>query len=174
MGRSSVFVPNPLPAFRHPLTPPQLGQSTSYVTLDSLAILTDPALSDRTIPSRLAPQRLRPAPCTLDELRRVDVVLVSHKWVWVGGFDLSSPATMASAGTSPARTSPALHLLLGMSRRHRERGESPEGQGRVRCYRADAVLAITTTSIPRRSRSSETAASGWYRSELETTCGHSA
>lgn len=61
----------------------QLGQSTSYVTLDKLAILTDPALSDRTLPSRLAPQRLRPSPCTLSELRRVDVVLVSHKYAWL-------------------------------------------------------------------------------------------
>ena len=58
-----------------------LGQSTSFVTIDGLAVLTDPALSDRTIPSRLAPQRLRPAPCTLEELRRIDLVLVSHKCV---------------------------------------------------------------------------------------------
>lgn len=59
--------------------PVQLGQSTSYVTMDNLAILTDPALSDRTLPSRVAPQRLRPSPCTLDELKKVDLVLVSHK-----------------------------------------------------------------------------------------------
>ncbi|OCF42487.1 hypothetical protein I317_03732 [Kwoniella heveanensis CBS 569] len=60
------------------LTMTWLGQSTSYVTLDNLAILTDPALNDRTLPSRLAPQRLRPSPCSLDQLKRVDVVLVSH------------------------------------------------------------------------------------------------
>lgn len=83
-GWKRLLVPD-TPCFGNPAHTVQLGQSTSYVTLDSLAILTDPALSDRTIPSRLAPQRLRPAPCTLDELRRVDVVLVSHKWVWVGG-----------------------------------------------------------------------------------------
>jgi N-acyl-phosphatidylethanolamine-hydrolysing phospholipase D len=47
--------------------------------MDNLAILTDPALSDRTLPSRIAPQRLRPSPCRLDELKQVDVVLVSHK-----------------------------------------------------------------------------------------------
>lgn len=51
------------------------------MTLDKLAILTDPALSHRTLPSRVAPERLRPPPCRLDELRRVDVVLVSHKYV---------------------------------------------------------------------------------------------
>lgn len=59
----------------------QLGQSTSYVTLDNLAVLTDPALSDKTLESVLAPHRLRPSPCELEELRRIDVVLVSHKSV---------------------------------------------------------------------------------------------
>nr|ODN98740.1 hypothetical protein L204_02704 [Cryptococcus depauperatus CBS 7855] len=53
-----------------------LGQSTSYVTLDKLAILTDPALQHRTIPSILAPERLRPPPCSLNDLKRVDVVLL--------------------------------------------------------------------------------------------------
>ncbi|RSH95091.1 hypothetical protein EHS25_000177 [Saitozyma podzolica] len=77
------------------LTMTWLGQSTSYVTLDSLAILTDPALSDRTIPSRLAPQRLRPAPCTLDELRRVDVVLVSHNH-----YDHLDPEAVKELGDS--------------------------------------------------------------------------
>ena len=57
----------------------QLGQSTSYVTMDNLGILTDPALSDKPLKSILAPHRLRPSPCRLDELPRVDVVLVSHK-----------------------------------------------------------------------------------------------
>ncbi|GFZ47199.1 hypothetical protein JCM24511_04942 [Saitozyma sp. JCM 24511] len=83
------------PCFGNPAHTVQLGQSTSYVTLDSLAILTDPALSDRTIPSRLAPQRLRPAPCTLDELRRVDVVLVSHNH-----YDHLDPEAVKELGDS--------------------------------------------------------------------------
>lgn len=74
----------------------QLGQSTSYVTLDKLAILTDPALSDRTLPSRLAPQRLRPSPCTLSELKRVDVVLVSHKYARLQLKDSIQPLTLTA------------------------------------------------------------------------------
>lgn len=77
------------------LTLTWLGQSTSYVTLDNLAILTDPALSERTLPSRLAPQRLRPSPCTLDELKRVDVVLVSHNH-----FDHLDPEAVKELGDS--------------------------------------------------------------------------
>lgn len=56
-----------------------MGQSTNFVTLDKLAILTDPALQHRTIPSSLAPERLRPPPCNYEDLKRVDLVLVSHK-----------------------------------------------------------------------------------------------
>ncbi|WWD17956.1 hypothetical protein CI109_102401 [Kwoniella shandongensis] len=77
------------------LTMTWLGQSTTYVTLDNLAILTDPALQDRTIPSRLAPQRLRPAPCRLDELKRVDVVLVSHNH-----YDHLDPLAVTELGDS--------------------------------------------------------------------------
>lgn len=77
------------------LTMTWLGQSTSYVTLDKLAILTDPALQDRTIPSMLAPQRIRPAPCTLEELKRVDLVLVSHNH-----YDHLDPEAVKELGDS--------------------------------------------------------------------------
>ncbi|ORY33016.1 beta-lactamase superfamily domain-domain-containing protein [Naematelia encephala] len=70
-----------------------LGQSTSYVTMDNLAILTDPALSERTLESWVAPTRLRPPPCRLDELKRVDVVLVSHNH-----FDHLDPAVIKELG----------------------------------------------------------------------------
>ncbi|KAK4689377.1 N-acyl-phosphatidylethanolamine-hydrolyzing phospholipase D, partial [Tremellales sp. Uapishka_1] len=77
------------------LTLTWMGQSTSYVTLDNLTILTDPALSDQTLPSIVAPHRLRPSPCTLDELRRVDVVLVSHNH-----FDHLDPLAVQELGDS--------------------------------------------------------------------------
>ncbi|BEI85106.1 hypothetical protein CcaverHIS002_0505070 [Cutaneotrichosporon cavernicola] len=72
-----------------------MGQSTSYVTLDKLAILTDPALQDRTIPSTLAPQRIRPAPCTYEDLKRVDLVLVSHNH-----YDHLDPQAVVELGDS--------------------------------------------------------------------------
>ncbi len=60
---------------------PQIGQSTTYVQLNKLCILTDPIFSTKTLDSWLAPRRLARVPCELAQLRRVDVVLVSHKWV---------------------------------------------------------------------------------------------
>ncbi|KAL7419414.1 hypothetical protein Q5752_006252 [Cryptotrichosporon argae] len=97
------------------LTMTWLGQSTSYVTLDRLAILTDPALSERTLDSFVAPKRLRPAPCRLDELRRVDVVLVSHNH-----FDHLDPLAVRELGDScewvvPAGVGPFFRKL-GISR----------------------------------------------------------
>ncbi|KAJ1908821.1 hypothetical protein IWQ60_011511 [Tieghemiomyces parasiticus] len=59
------------------LTVTWLGQSTCYVQLPGLNILTDPIFQPRTVTSWLGPKRLRPVPCTLDQLA-VDVVLVSH------------------------------------------------------------------------------------------------
>ncbi|KAJ2388106.1 hypothetical protein H4S02_003034 [Coemansia sp. RSA 2611] len=55
-----------------------LGQSTCFVQMDGLNILTDPIFKRRTVFSWLGPERLRPVPCTLDELPRPDIVLVSH------------------------------------------------------------------------------------------------
>ncbi|KAJ1984483.1 hypothetical protein H4R34_000630 [Dimargaris verticillata] len=54
-----------------------LGQSTCYVQLPGLNILTDPIFQNRTVTSWLGPKRLRPVPCQLDQLQ-MDIVLVSH------------------------------------------------------------------------------------------------
>ncbi|KAL7408976.1 beta-lactamase superfamily domain-containing protein [Mrakia frigida] len=57
-----------------------IGQSTSFIQMSELNILTDPVFSDRTLAHHpfYGPQRLRPAPCELSELPPIDVVLVSH------------------------------------------------------------------------------------------------
>ncbi|KAJ1654419.1 hypothetical protein IWQ61_005654 [Dispira simplex] len=54
-----------------------MGQSTCYVQLPGLNILTDPIFQNRTVTSWLGPKRLRPVPCQLNQLL-VDIVLVSH------------------------------------------------------------------------------------------------
>ena len=46
--------------------------------MDGYNILTDPIFSTRTIGNWFGPKRLRPPPCKLSELPRVDIVLVSH------------------------------------------------------------------------------------------------
>ncbi|KAJ2724831.1 hypothetical protein GGI07_001683 [Coemansia sp. Benny D115] len=60
------------------LTATWIGQSTCFVQMEGLNILTDPIFKRRTVYSWLGPERLRPAPCQLADLPKPDVVLVSH------------------------------------------------------------------------------------------------
>ncbi|XP_019814188.2 N-acyl-phosphatidylethanolamine-hydrolyzing phospholipase D isoform X2 [Bos indicus] len=56
-----------------------LGHATVMVEMDELILLTDPIFSARASPSqRMGPKRFRRAPCTVEELPRIDAVLVSH------------------------------------------------------------------------------------------------
>ncbi|CEP11692.1 hypothetical protein [Parasitella parasitica] len=48
-----------------------LGQSTCLITMRGLKILTDPVFEHS--------KRLRPPPCSLNELGKIDIVLVSHQ-----------------------------------------------------------------------------------------------
>lgn len=57
----------------------QIGQSTAYVQIDGLCVLTDPQFSERTLASWIAPKRIRELPCSIEDLKTIDVVLVSHK-----------------------------------------------------------------------------------------------
>ncbi|WP_019816273.1 MBL fold metallo-hydrolase [Saccharomonospora saliphila] len=55
------------------------GHASSLVQLDDTRVLFDPVFSDRASPSRLVgPKRLHPVPHRLDELPRLDAVVISH------------------------------------------------------------------------------------------------
>ncbi|KAI8319902.1 Metallo-hydrolase/oxidoreductase [Martensiomyces pterosporus] len=60
------------------ITATWLGQSTCFVQMEGLNVLTDPIFKRRTVYSWLGPERLRPVPCQLEDLPHPDVVLVSH------------------------------------------------------------------------------------------------
>jgi len=56
-----------------------LGHSTFLFQWDGLNLLTDPVLSERASPFSFAgPRRFTPAPLTVEELPRIDRVLISH------------------------------------------------------------------------------------------------
>ncbi|RUP06138.1 beta-lactamase superfamily domain-containing protein [Jimgerdemannia flammicorona] len=73
-----VFDPAPAPEQGPRMTYTWLGQSTSFVTMDGFNILTDPVFSPRVINSWFGPKRVRSLPCELKDLKRIDIVLVSH------------------------------------------------------------------------------------------------
>ncbi|CAO3599177.1 unnamed protein product [Absidia cylindrospora] len=62
-----------------PVTFTWFGQSTCLITIEGLAILTDPVFSRCSINDYLGPKRLRPIPCPLEKFEKdLDIVLVSH------------------------------------------------------------------------------------------------
>lgn len=62
-----------------PLRVTWLGHSTVLIELDGLTILTDPVMGERTAPVNFAgPQRWYAPPLDLDQLLKIDVVLISH------------------------------------------------------------------------------------------------
>lgn len=55
------------------------GHSTVLVEIDGIRILTDPVFSDRVSPfTSLGPKRFFPSPTSLEELPKIDAVLISH------------------------------------------------------------------------------------------------
>ncbi len=81
--------PGPLPSV-NPLAlwerPPEtglratwLGHSTVLVELDGVRILTDPVWGDRASPfSFMGPKRFQPVPVRIDQLPKLDAIIVSH------------------------------------------------------------------------------------------------
>ncbi|KAM0788129.1 hypothetical protein ACM66B_001294 [Microbotryomycetes sp. NB124-2] len=72
---------SPPPELRTPsdLTFCWIGQSTTYVQLDGVGILTDPVFAHKTVDTWLAPPRLAPTPCRLrDLMTSLQIVIVSH------------------------------------------------------------------------------------------------
>ncbi|KAF9997754.1 hypothetical protein BGZ79_008545 [Entomortierella chlamydospora] len=56
-----------------------LGHACFLVQLEGVNILFDPVFSERCSPSQWAgPKRITPPPCKLDELPRIDIVIISH------------------------------------------------------------------------------------------------
>ncbi|KAM6986364.1 N-acyl-phosphatidylethanolamine-hydrolyzing phospholipase D [Aplochiton taeniatus] len=56
-----------------------LGHASVLVEIDGLTVLTDPMFSQRASPVQfMGPKRFRRPPCTVDQLPRIDAVLISH------------------------------------------------------------------------------------------------
>ncbi|KAJ1161694.1 hypothetical protein NDU88_002176 [Pleurodeles waltl] len=56
-----------------------LGHATVLVEMDELVLITDPVFSHRASPvSFMGPKRYRAPPCTIEQLPKLDAVLISH------------------------------------------------------------------------------------------------
>lgn len=54
------------------------GHASVYVEIDGARILTDPVFSEYAAPFDIGPKRFHPPPIALDELPRIDAVVISH------------------------------------------------------------------------------------------------
>jgi L-ascorbate metabolism protein UlaG (beta-lactamase superfamily) len=87
------------------LTPPAsglratwIGWATVLLELDGVVVLTDPVWSDRCSPSTLVgPKRFHPPPIPLEQLPRVDAVVISHDHY--DHLDMPAVEVLASRGT---------------------------------------------------------------------------
>ncbi|KFP60666.1 N-acyl-phosphatidylethanolamine-hydrolyzing phospholipase D, partial [Cariama cristata] len=56
-----------------------LGHASVMVEMDELVFLTDPIFSQRASPTQLVgPKRFRGPPCTVEQLPKIDAVMISH------------------------------------------------------------------------------------------------
>ena len=94
-----------------------IGHATVLLQVGGLNILTDPVFSPRASPfSWLGPQRRVALPARLEELPRVDVVLISHNH-----YDHLDESTVRSLAHQPGG-SPLFLVPLGVDRWLREEG----------------------------------------------------
>jgi L-ascorbate metabolism protein UlaG (beta-lactamase superfamily) len=83
-----------------------LGHSTTLIEIDGTTVLTDPVWSERASPSRsLGPRRFHPPPLALDELPKLDAVVISHEHY--DHLDMATVRALAERGVH-------FHVPLGI------------------------------------------------------------
>jgi L-ascorbate metabolism protein UlaG (beta-lactamase superfamily) len=94
-----------------------LGHSTTLLEIDGRVLLTDPQWSELASPSRWAgPKRFHPPPIPLDELPKIDAVLISHEHF--DHLDMATVRALAAKGIP-------FHAPLGVGVHLRRWGIAP-------------------------------------------------
>jgi len=74
-----------------------IGHASMLIQMDGKNILADPIFSNRCAPTQwIGPQRVRPTPCAVSDLPRIDMVLISHNH-----YDHLDHATVVALGNTP-------------------------------------------------------------------------
>jgi L-ascorbate metabolism protein UlaG (beta-lactamase superfamily) len=108
-----------------------LGHSTTLVEVDGVAVLTDPMWSERASPvSWAGPKRFHPPPLALDQLPRLDAVVISHEH-----FDHLDEGSVRAL----ARRGVPFHVPLGIGA-HLAAWDVPAGQIVEHDWWEDATL----------------------------------
>lgn len=76
-----------------------LGHSTTLIEIDDVTVLTDPIWSERASPSSwVGPKRFHPPPLAIEELPRLDAVVISHEHY--DHLDMESVRQLAERGVT--------------------------------------------------------------------------
>jgi N-acyl-phosphatidylethanolamine-hydrolysing phospholipase D len=125
-----------------------VGHATFLVQAGGLNILTDPVLSKRTSPVQWAgPGRVAPLGLTLDELPKIDVVLVSHNHY--DHLDTASVTFLAR------RDAPVFVVPLGLQAWFERRGIRTASE--LDWWRNTIVRGLRVTAVPAQHFSGRTA-----------------
>ena len=99
---STIPVVSVLPLSLKPLPSPTLrafwiGHASVYVEIDDIRILIDPIFSEYASPFNFGPKRFHPPPITLQDLPKIDAVLISHDHY--DHLDMNTIIQLAAQGT---------------------------------------------------------------------------
>ena len=131
-----------------------IGHASVYVEIDGLRLLVDPIFSEYASPFNAGPRRFHPPPIALQDLPRIDAVLITHDHY--DHLDMRTVQPLAARGTRffvPLGI--GAHLQRWACRRRRS--ASSRG-GKSRCCKACALsarlrattrAAASTTRTPR-------------------------
>ncbi len=100
---SKIPVVSVVPSSLKPLSTPTLrafwiGHASVYVEIDDIRILIDPVFSEYASPFNFGPKRFHPPPITLQDLPKIDAVLISHDHY--DHLDMNTIIHLAAQGTN--------------------------------------------------------------------------
>ncbi|MBT4265826.1 MAG: hypothetical protein HN945_01415 [Deltaproteobacteria bacterium] len=107
-----------------------IGHAGVYVEIDGIRLLIDPVFSDYASPFDIGPERFHPPPIVLQDLPKIDMVLISHDHY--DHLDMKTIMHLAKQGTH-------FFVPLGIGA-HLERWEVPENQIRELAWWEDQML----------------------------------
>jgi len=124
-----------------------IGHASVYVELDGLRLLVDPVFSEYASPVEVGPRRFQPPPLRLDELPRIDAVLITHDHY--DHLDMATVRQLAARGSS-------FYVPLGIGA-HLDRWGVPAAQvhelewGQERALRGVRIVATPSRHYSGRS-----------------------
>lgn len=74
-----------------------LGHSSALIEVDGVRVMTDPVFSDVVSPIPIGPRRFHPTPIALEQLPRIDAVVISHDHY--DHLDMKTVKHLAARGT---------------------------------------------------------------------------